>query len=77
MSHETIYQWIFTDAQQGGDFFLSLVRHHKKRRKQRRSSKKRLFEVRISITEQPKIVADRVRFGDWESDTMKSVALVT
>ena len=29
VSHETIYQWIFTDAKQGGDLYLSLVRHHK------------------------------------------------
>ena len=71
VSHETIYQWIFADAKQGGDLYLSLVRHHKNRRKQRRSSKRRLFEGRVSISERPKIVDDKTRFGDWESDTME------
>ena len=55
VSHETIYQWIFVDAQQYSDLYLSLVRHHKKRRKQRCSCNRRLFEGRVSISEQPKI----------------------
>ena len=71
VSHKTIYQWVFDDAKQGGDLYLSLVRHHKNRRKQRRSSKRKLFEGRVSINERPKIVADKARFGDWESDTME------
>lgn len=71
VSHETIYQWIFKDAKLGGELYLSLVRHHKNRRKQRRSCKRRLFEGRVSISERPKVVEDRVRFGDWESDTME------
>ena len=71
VSHETIYQWIFADAKQSGDLYLSLVRRHKNRRRQRRSCKRRLFEGRVSIDERPKIVADRTRFGDWESDTME------
>jgi IS30 family transposase len=71
VSHETIYQWIFADAKQGGDLYQLLVRHHKRRRKQRRSCKRRLFEGRVSISERPKIVADKTRFGDWESDTME------
>ncbi len=71
VSHETIYQWIFADAKQGGDLYLSLVRHHKNRRKQRRSCKRKLFEGRVSINERPKIVDDKTRFGDWESDTME------
>lgn len=71
VSHETNYQWIFADAKQGGDLYLSLVKHHKNHRKQRHSSKRRLFEGRVSISERPKIVNDRTRFGDWESDTME------
>lgn len=70
VSPETIYQWVFADAGQSGKLYQSLVRHHKRRRKQRRSCKRRLFSDRVSIHDRPKIVADRVRFGDWESDTM-------
>lgn len=71
VSHETIYRWIAADAQQGGEHYLSLVRHHKKRRKQRRSVRRRLFEGRVSISERPKIVDDKIRFGDWESDSVE------
>ena len=71
VSHETIYQWILADAKRGGDLYVSLVRHHKNRLRQRRSCKRRLFEGRVSICKRPKIVGDKTRFGDWESDTME------
>jgi len=68
---KTIYQWVLADARQGGTLYLSLIRHHKRRRKQRRCSRRRIFADRISIHDRPNIVADKVRFGDWESDTME------
>jgi IS30 family transposase len=71
VSAETIYQWIFKDAREGGDLYLFLIRCHKKRRRQRRSSLRRLFENRVSINQRPLIVEQRRRFGDWESDTME------
>lgn len=71
VSHEAIYQWIVVDACQGGSAYLSLVRRHKRRRKQRRSLRRRLFSGRVSISERPKIVDDKIRFGDWESDSME------
>lgn len=71
VSYETIYRWIVADAEAGGSIYQSLVRHHKYRRKQRRSSPRRLFEGRVSISQRPKIVADKRRFGDWESDSME------
>ena len=71
ISHETIYRWVVADSLQGGVLYLSLIRHHKRRRKQRRSVRRRLFEGRISIHKRPKVVADKVRFGDWESDSME------
>lgn len=71
VSHETIYRWIAVDAMLGGEVYQSLVRQHKKRRKQRLSLRRCLFEGRISISRRPKIVADKTRFGDWESDSME------
>lgn len=71
ISHETIYQWIFADAKMGGKLYTLLLRHHKKRKKQRRSKRRRLFEGRVSIDKRPKIVEDKKRFSDWESDTME------
>ena len=71
VSHETIYRWVIADALEGGALYLSLVRRHKRRRKQRRSVRKREFAGRVSISKRPKIVADKSRFGDWESDSME------
>ena len=71
VSHETIYQWIYADAKIGGILHRLLLKQHKKRKKQRRSKRRRLFEGRVSIDKRPKIVENKVRFGDWESDTME------
>ena len=71
VSHETIYQWIYADAKAGGILYKLLPCHHKKRKKQYHSKRRRQFDGRVSITKRPKVVADKVRFGDWESDTME------
>lgn len=71
VSPETIYQWIFKEAEQGGTLYTHLVRSHKKRRKQRRYGSLRGHIVnRTDISERPKIVDKRRRYGDWEGDTM-------
>jgi len=71
VSHETIYQWILSDASRGGVLYRLLHRHHKKRHKQGRSKRRREFAGRVPISKRPKVVEDKVRFGDWESDTME------
>jgi IS30 family transposase len=71
ISLESIYQWIFADARKGGEIYKHLTRHHKARWKQRRSSVRSLIKERVGIEKRPKIVSDKARFGDWESDTMK------
>lgn len=71
VSHETIYQWILSDAKHGGVLYKLLHRHHKKRYKQGRGKRRRMFEDQVSISKRPKLVENKVRFGDWESDTME------
>jgi transposase, IS30 family len=72
VSHETIYRWIFLDAQKGGDLYKHLRRRHKRRRKQTRYGTGRRFLLgRVSIDERPPIVDQRKRFGDWEGDTLE------
>lgn len=70
VSHEAIYQWLYLEARQGGHHYKNLVRHHKKRKKQRRSGKRSIIKERVSIHDRPKIVEDKKRFGDWESDSV-------
>jgi IS30 family transposase len=71
VSHETIYRWIFRDAQAGGQLYRCLCLSHKRRCKQRRyGSLRGLIPNRVSITERPAVVDRRSRFGDWEGDTV-------
>ncbi len=70
--HETIYQWIYSDAKNGGDLYTHFRRHHKRRRKQRRyGSGRGLIPGRISISKRPEVVDNQKRFGDWAGDTVK------
>ena len=72
VSHETIYRWIFLNAQKGGDLYKHLRRRHKRRRKQTRyGTGRRFLPGRVSIDERPPIVDRRKRFGDWEGDTLE------
>jgi IS30 family transposase len=72
VSTETIYRWVYRDASRGGQLFTCLCRQHKKRRRQRRYGTGRgLIPGRTSIDERPDLVARRLRFGDWEGDTVE------
>ncbi len=70
VSPDSIYRWVYDDAYEGGSLYKLLVRQHKKSRRQRRQGRRREFEGRVSIDDRPKIVAQKKRFGDWESDSM-------
>ena len=71
ISTETIYRWVYQDAQQVGTLHTHLIRGHKKRKKQcRYGAGRRFISDRIGIEQRPIIVASRRRFGDWEGDTM-------
>ena len=72
ISHETVYQWIYRDAGNGGTLYTHLRCRHKKRRKQRRyGSGRGLIPGRVSISERPQVVDLRSRFGDWEGDSVE------
>jgi len=71
ISHETIYQHIYTDKRAGGDLWRHL-RCQKPRRKRYASGEERRGAIRnrVSIDERPKIVEQKMRIGDWEGDTV-------
>ena len=71
ISHERIYQPIWTDKRQGGTLFKHLRQSNKKRKKQYGSKDKRgQIRNRISIEERPEVVEAKTRIGDWEIDTV-------
>lgn len=82
ISHEAIYQFIYHQVHRNGWGLLKPgcqdLRPYLRRRKKRRTHKgtrrcqKMSVERGISIDLRPKIINDRVRVGDWESDTVES-----
>ena len=68
VSHETIYQIIRKDKEQGGTLYKH-TRHKLKHRK-RPVGSKIAIKNRVPIDKRPQIVNDRGRFGDWEIDTI-------
>lgn len=72
ISVETIYRWVYKEAQEGGGLYKLLPSRHKRRRRQRkRLSLRGLIKDRVGIKDRPEIVDSRTRYGDWESDTLE------
>jgi transposase, IS30 family len=71
ISHERIYQHVWTDKRQGGELYKHLRHSNKKRKKQYGSKDKRgQIRNRVCIEERPEIVGQKTRIGDWEIDTV-------
>jgi IS30 family transposase len=71
VSHETIYQFIIDDQQNGGELYKYLRLGRKKRRKRIKGGDHRgQIPNRVSIDERPAIVNNKERIGDWELDTI-------
>lgn len=69
VSHERIYQFIRSDKEKGGSLYLHL-RHALKHRKRPVSGKQITIKNKVSIDLRPEIINRRLRFGDWEIDTI-------
>lgn len=71
ISHEAIYQYIYTDALHLRQY---LARRHRKRLPKRHSRKHQRSHIpyRISIDERPTSINDRSEFGHWEADSVVS-----
>jgi len=70
VSHETIYQHIYSDKRAGGTLHLSLRCQKKRRKRYGKHSRRGQIPNRVCIDARPKVVDARARFGDWEADTI-------
>jgi IS30 family transposase len=69
LSHETIYQYIYTNKSNGGRLYLHLARKMKKYNKRDAKYNSRgQIPNRVPISKRPKIVDKKLRIGDWEVD---------
>lgn len=72
ISHETIYQFIYSDKYCKEQKIYQCLKHARRRRikwKGRKSKKDRIPN-RVSIHQRPEIVAFRSEFGHWEGDSV-------
>ncbi len=82
ISHEAIYQFIYIQVHRNGwgylkpqheDLRIYLRRKQKRRQKKGTRKCQRIFRsYGKSIDERPKIIEERKRIGDWESDSVES-----
>lgn len=71
VSHETVYQYIYEGEGRWEHLYPCLRRARKKRRHHyARRPRKTPVPERISIHLRPREVQEKMRVGDWESDTM-------
>lgn len=70
ISHESIYQYVYRDKQQGGDLYRHLRCQRKRKKRYGSYSTRGMIPGRISIDERPAVVDRKNRFGDWELDTV-------
>lgn len=71
ISHESIYHYIYhKDGRYEGLYkYLRQGKSKRQKRCSRKNSKLRILE-RKSIHQRPEVVGERMRYGDWESDSI-------
>ena len=70
ISHETIYQFVLEDKENGGTLYTNL-RWQKKRRKRygtKSHDRRGQIKNKVSIDDRPDVVEEKTRKGDWEGD---------
>ncbi len=65
ISHERIYQHIWTDKSDGGTLYQHLRYSGKKRKQYGSKDKRGQIRNRVSIDDRPLIVSEKTRLGDW------------
>ena len=70
ISHEWIYQHVYTDKRSGGNLYRFLRCQKVRRKRYGLYSRRGCIPNQVSIDERPAIVDAKRRFGDWEGDTV-------
>ena len=73
VSHETIYQHLYSKIHNGAEDLRSHLRQGRKKRRKRisKKGKRGVIPNRRIIDERPAIVEEKTRIGDWEGDTVE------
>lgn len=74
ISHECIYQFIYSQRGKELQLYQYLTRKHKKRRRQKgRKHRKSHIPNRIGIEMRSDAINDRMEFGHWETDSVLGI----
>lgn len=68
ISHQTLYNYILRDRLGGGKLYRYLYLSKVRRKRYGEPESRGQIRNKVSIEERPKVVSERVRFGDWEGD---------
>ena len=72
ISYETIYDYIYNGEGKWEGLYHYLRKKHRRRKiRHGRKSQKAAIPERVSIHLRPKVINERKRAGDWETDSMK------
>lgn len=72
VSHETIYQFVYSKDGHAIDLWRHLPEHRRRRRgRGRRRTQAHRFAEELSISNRPEIVGAREEFGHWEGDLIQ------
>ncbi len=72
ISHESIYTFLEKDKKNGGELYKHLRCQRKKKRRYAKPDNRGSIKNRVNIAKRPDIVNKRLRYGDWEADTVES-----
>ena len=71
ISHTRIYQFVYSDRQKGGELYTHLRFHHTGHKRAKYGCKYNGgIKDRVSISQRPDVVDEKIRQGDWEIDTI-------
>ena len=71
ISHETIYQFIYTNKSNGGLLYKHLRHRNKKyHNRSNKYQKRQIIQDRVSIDKRAKIADKKIEIGHWEIDSV-------
>jgi len=71
VSTSAVYNYVYADKRNGGLLYLNLRINGKRRYRHRNKSSRSKIPNRTGIEERPAVVAERMRYGDWEADLIE------
>ena len=70
VSHEWIYQYVYSDKRNGGDLYRYLRQQKPRRKRLGKYGRRSYLKDTVSIEQRPKSADSRRWFGHWEGDTI-------